>query len=508
MKRICAVILCISLIFSTIHIVAAASETTLGVSSWNVTRDYIVVELATGEEVTATIGGSAAEVTYLNEDKSIVKITPADEFKFSRIYTFKLTDSATGSKSFEKSFKLNSFLDDDFSTTDGNWQNATVNTSAKTLTVSGAVNAYPANLSMADIKDYVVDVDINSSTSSTSRMLFRKYTSDNTPSDALTYVVRDFAGNYVGAVAQKGYETSFLLYLTDYMTGASGSEYALQNMGYMKRIGGVNPWANGANAKFYEKDGSMIMDLNGEQLFKVSSVVSPATSTGGGFSISNWADNYTTVLDRISVYTFQEVDAQNMPVVSNLAITKEGENTLKVSYDLSKPEGNSVYNWYYKNAGSDTWNLIVGENTKVLDISGYTNSMFKFSVVPVSEDRIYGQEESIEYIPELMPYADGLNMSKDGDVLTAEYIFHDYNGDSEDTENTIIKWYSSSFDDVGYELIENVTGKTVTVTDEMLGKYIKFSVTPKSVNEPYFGTEVMSDRFLYISPYIDAVSGT
>lgn len=79
-----------------------------------------------------------------------------------------------------------------------------------------------------------------------------------------------------------------------------------------------------------------------------------------------------------------------------------------------------------------------------------------------------------------------------GETLTGSYDYNDINGDEE--SGTTLKWYRA--DDStgsGKTEISDATGnKSYTLTNDDIGKYIFFGVTPKTTAAPTDGTEVLS----------------
>ena len=103
-------------------------------------------------------------------------------------------------------------------------------------------------------------------------------------------------------------------------------------------------------------------------------------------------------------------------------------------------------------------------------------------------------------VGEKAPLAKNLNVVKDGLNLTAEYEFVDHNGDSE--RDSVIEWYFSKKEDGDFVVISDQ--KTITVTEDMEGGYVKFTVVPRADKEPFDGKKEESAVFaLPAKPYID-----
>ena len=80
---------------------------------------------------------------------------------------------------------------------------------------------------------------------------------------------------------------------------------------------------------------------------------------------------------------------------------------------------------------------------------------------------------------------------KESKELTLEYNFFDANGDPEG--ETSLQWQVSPNGTDEWKTIDGATGKSYTPDASMIGKYIRCSVRPVSVNEPYYGAVVYSD---------------
>lgn len=117
------------------------------------------------------------------------------------------------------------------------------------------------------------------------------------------------------------------------------------------------------------------------------------------------------------------------------------------------------------------------------------------------------KEFTIEIIGAVAPLAENVKITGEpviGAKLTGNYEYRDENGDEEG--KTTFKWYRAEKKDGEYKEIEGVDSKEYTLTDIDEDKYIKFSVIPVSVNEPYVGEEIFSDVFLSaINPKVENI---
>lgn len=105
--------------------------------------------------------------------------------------------------------------------------------------------------------------------------------------------------------------------------------------------------------------------------------------------------------------------------------------------------------------------------------------------------------------PKFPPYADDVFISGNaytGAGIMGQYSFFDINDDLEDKDNTIYRWYISDTKTGEYLPVEGENTQRYIISGDDLGKYIKFSVTVSSCEEPYYGEEVFSEA---IGPVAD-----
>lgn len=72
-----------------------------------------------------------------------------------------------------------------------------------------------------------------------------------------------------------------------------------------------------------------------------------------------------------------------------------------------------------------------------------------------------------------------------GSTLTASYYFTDDNGDEEDTDRAEIRWEASENGESGWQAIAGASGAALSVTKELIGKYIRAGVKAYAVAEPF-----------------------
>lgn len=79
---------------------------------------------------------------------------------------------------------------------------------------------------------------------------------------------------------------------------------------------------------------------------------------------------------------------------------------------------------------------------------------------------------------------------KVGETLTGNYDYSDYESDAE--SSSFYKWYSCDTVDGEYSIIDGAASTTFVITGSLLGKYIKFEVTPAAAAGASPGTAVQS----------------
>lgn len=79
---------------------------------------------------------------------------------------------------------------------------------------------------------------------------------------------------------------------------------------------------------------------------------------------------------------------------------------------------------------------------------------------------------------------------KVGETLTGNYDYSDYESDAEGS--SVYKWYSCDTADGEYSIIDGVASTTFAIAESLLGKYIKFEVTPAAAAGTSPGTAVQS----------------
>ncbi len=190
---------------------------------------------------------------------------------------------------------------------------------------------------------------------------------------------------------------------------------------------------------------------------------------------------------------------------------------LEADYDLmpeGSVEGTSVFTWYTVDEQGNT-TVISGQTGKTFTVTNdYVDSTITYSVTPKCV--VEGVEKTgvetkcgVTVTPLSKPVASNPRFDKPGamidSTLSAEYDYYDADGDIE--EDTEILWYVGSATDFEDYTQPFATGKkTIKVTEELNGKFIKFKVTPK--NNSLFretGDTIVSDA---IGPVADMITAS
>ncbi|MBO5452592.1 MAG: S-layer homology domain-containing protein [Clostridia bacterium] len=176
-------------------------------------------------------------------------------------------------------------------------------------------------------------------------------------------------------------------------------------------------------------------------------------------------------------------------------------STLTGSYTFHQVNGKadaSEIRWMFSDSEDGIYYNIPGATSCEYVVDGaYADKYIKFVVVPKTEDGIVGTEARSDALTKArVPVARNISVKGNfnvGNSVTGEYEFYDPNKDSEGVST--YKWYIADSLYGQYMPINGATDKTLVFTDEMINKYIKFGVTPVSVNAPKSGAEVLSNPY-------------
>ena len=157
-------------------------------------------------------------------------------------------------------------------------------------------------------------------------------------------------------------------------------------------------------------------------------------------------------------------------------------------YQADSKEDASTYQWKYSDKADGEYLPIEGATGLTYTVEeAYVDKYIKFCVTPKTTDGLEGVETMSEAATKpTVPVARNVKLSgqfKFGGIFKGSYEFFDANVNDVE-ENSIYKWYVSNTETGEYTLIEGETENTFTFTEDYEGKWIKFSVTPASNNEP------------------------
>lgn len=229
-----------------------------------------------------------------------------------------------------------------------------------------------------------------------------------------------------------------------------------------------------------------------------------------GFSVTPFASSGTLSGDEVMASTFAGPVADNAPVASN--VTQSGTpqvgQTLTCSYSYSDadgdPEGTSAFQWYRSGSSSGSSAIAISGATASSytltnnDIGQYIGS----SVRPVAgSGTLLGSAVITSTFsgpvldnPPVVTNVTQNGVPTAGEILTGSYTYYDANDDIEGS--SIFKWYrSDSPDGSSATPISGANGSSYTLSNDDIGKYIGFSVTPEANTGLSPGSEVKVNSF-------------
>ncbi len=168
-------------------------------------------------------------------------------------------------------------------------------------------------------------------------------------------------------------------------------------------------------------------------------------------------------------------------------------NTLTGSYKFYQIESKndaSTYTWTYCDSEDGKYQPIPGATSLTYTVeSAYADKYIKFCVTPKTDEGVVGTAtySNLLTIPRV-PSAVDVTFDGDfnvGGTVEATYTFHDPNGDDEGA--TLYRWMADGV------IIPGETGKTLTFTENLIGKNIQVGVTPVSQLPPQTGVEILSE---------------
>lgn len=177
---------------------------------------------------------------------------------------------------------------------------------------------------------------------------------------------------------------------------------------------------------------------------------------------------------------------------------KNGESY--ASKIITLPTGkNAVISAELENSKGDVVRYVSG--TPITEIDEYTLTV---TGVNNENNKIQIDVYKFKIVGEIEPKASEVKITSDkkpigaSSTLVGSYEYYDVNKDDEG--ESIYRWYSCDTIDGEYKKIfeskKSESNISYTLTEKDMNKYIKFSVTPISVKEPFMGEEVFSDVFV------------
>ena len=183
-----------------------------------------------------------------------------------------------------------------------------------------------------------------------------------------------------------------------------------------------------------------------------------------------------------------EIKFTVVSILPQLSITENEKYNGSVTVTATEK---SDYSYEYSLKYNDGEKQTYSPGTKITEIGSYT---LYINVTNPTNNKSQQGTVNFSVVGKTAPEARDVKISgtaEIGSVLTGEYTFYDVNSDSQG--NSLFEWLVCETKDGEYSPIEGANSDTYTVDEKMLDKYIKFRVTPVSLQEPYTGESVESD---------------
>ncbi len=217
---------------------------------------------------------------------------------------------------------------------------------------------------------------------------------------------------------------------------------------------------------------------------------------------------------------FSEVVKEALPPeAKNVRI--EGETaigaTLKGKFDFYDPnndeQGTHIYNWYRCDDANGNGKTPIGDNTDTYVVTNDDISKYIFfEVKPVSKnaptDGIKFYPCNTPYVAPQKPIAENVRIIGDaisGYTLTGDYDYKHYFNIPE--KGSTYKWIASANASPANGSVIG-TGATLALTNEYVGKYVFFEVTPSCYEEPSKGESYVSAGVLVKAPSVTRPSSS
>ena len=199
-------------------------------------------------------------------------------------------------------------------------------------------------------------------------------------------------------------------------------------------------------------------------------------------------------------------DGDAVPMIKNAHIkgdvTEGAELKAEYTYfhgkNVAEDKLRTKYQWQFCETENGTYSDISEADKETYTVpSGSANGFYKVKIVTYDIDG----NESAQVVTEaalqpVAPTANNVSVSGKHSVgaeVTASYVFEDRNYNTE--KDSIYKWYVSDSKDGKYTQIDGENTLNYTIKESDCGKYIKFSVIPKSDEEPNDNKEYFSESF-------------
>ena len=180
----------------------------------------------------------------------------------------------------------------------------------------------------------------------------------------------------------------------------------------------------------------------------------------------------------------EKPQALGVSVTGTLLLNSILDGNYTYSDAESDAEGGTTFQWYRANDGSGSdLTAITGATSQTYTLTKTDrNKYIRFKVTPkaltgnLSVDAFYSSW--VGPVSDNPPVATLVSIggtARVGNVLTGNYQYTDVDGDAEGF--SLLRWYSAT-SSTGTGSTEIATGKTLLLTNSLIGSYIGFSVTP------------------------------
>lgn len=198
------------------------------------------------------------------------------------------------------------------------------------------------------------------------------------------------------------------------------------------------------------------------------------------------------------------------PEAKEVTINVEDGNKLKGDYDWYSANGNeneknSEYIWYRsKTSLRDGEYEVAGDELNYTLSSDDENRWLVFAVIPGSDSPLEPTGKETKSKPFAAPFNPVVNsLGINGDfikdaLLESDYQYYDENGDAENKEKTVVKWYLAKDEKAeGTDITSKLDDeKKMKITEDMFEQYLYITVQPVSTVAPVEGGIYTSKRYL------------